>query len=356
MDINLSPQMAKEVYGGDGGSYYAWSPSELPMLRQGNIGAAKLALHKNGFAVPRYSDSSKVAYVLQGSGVAGIVLPESEEKVVAIKEGDALALPFGVVTWWYNKEDTELVVLFLGDTSKAHKAGEFTDFFLTGPNGIFTGFSTEFVGRAWDLDENNVKTLVGKQSAKGIVKLDGKISLPQPKEEHKKGMALNCLEAPLDVDIKNGGRVVVLNTKNLPLVGEVGLGADLVRIDGRSMCSPGFSCDSALQVTYIVRGSGRVQVVGVDGKRVLETTLKAGDLFIVPRFFVVSKIANNDGMEWFSIITTPNPVFTHMAGSSSVWKALSPTVLQAAFNVDPEVEKLFRSKRTADAIFFPPPN
>lgn len=356
MDIDLSPQVAKKVYGGDGGSYSAWSPSELPMLRQGNIGAAKLALQKNGFAVPRYSDSSKVAYVLQGSGVAGIVLPESEEKVVGIKEGDALALPFGVVTWWYNKEDTELVVLFLGDTSKAHKAGEFTDFFLTGPNGIFTGFSTEFVGRAWDLDENNVKTLVGKQSAKGIVKLDGKISLPQPKEEHKKGMALNCLEAPLDVDIKNGGRVVVLNTKNLPLVGEVGLGADLVRIDGRSMCSPGFSCDSALQVTYIVRGSGRVQVVGVDGKRVLETTLKAGDLFIVPRFFVVSKIANNDGMEWFSIITTPNPVFTHMAGSSSVWKALSPTVLQAAFNVDPEVEKLFRSKRTADAIFFPPPN
>jgi len=66
MDINLSPQLAKEVYGGDGGSYSAWSPSELPMLRQGNIGAAKLALHKNGFAVPRYSDSSKVAYVLQG--------------------------------------------------------------------------------------------------------------------------------------------------------------------------------------------------------------------------------------------------------------------------------------------------
>ncbi|WJX70793.1 hypothetical protein P8452_54861 [Trifolium repens] len=356
MDIDLTPQLAKQMYGGNGGSYHAWSPSELPMLREGNIGAAKLALQKNGFAIPRYSDSSKVAYVLQGSGVAGIVLPESEEKVVAIKTGDALALPFGVVTWWYNKDDTELVVLFLGDTSKAHKAGEFTDFFLTGSNGIFTGFSTEFVGRAWDLDENNVKTLVGKQSGKGIVKLEGNITLPQPKEEHKKGMTLNCLEAPLDVDIKNGGRVVVLNTKNLPLVGEVGLGADLVRLDGKAMCSPGFSCDSALQVTYIVRGSGRVQVVGVDGKRVLETTLKAGNLFIVPRFFVVSKIANDEGMEWFSIITTPNPIFTHMAGSSSVWKALSPTVLQTAFNVDADVEKLFRSKRTADAIFFPPPN
>ncbi|KAG4974063.1 Glutelin type-D 1 [Glycine soja] len=356
MEIDLSPQLAKKVYESNGGSYHAWSPSELPMLHEGNIGAAKLALQKNGFALPQYSDSSKVAYVLQGSGVAGIVLPESEEKVLAIKKGDALALPFGVITWWYNKEDTELVVLFLGDTSKAHKTGEFTDFYLTGSNGIFTGFSTEFVGRAWDLEEKDVKTLVGKQSGNGIVKLEGNINLPEPKEEHRKGMALNCEEAPLDVDIKNGGRVVVLNTKNLPLVGEVGLGADLVRLDGKAMCSPGFSCDSAFQVTYIVRGSGRAQVVGADGRRVLETTVKAGNLFIVPRFFVVSKIADSDGLEWFSIITTPNPVFTHLAGSIGTWKALSPTVLQAAFNVDAGLEQLFRSKRNADAIFFPPPN
>lgn len=198
-----------------------------------------------------------------------------------------------------------MVVLFLGDTSKAHKAGEFTDFFLTGSNGIFTGFSTEFVSRAWDLDENVVKSLVGKQLSNGIVKLDENFKMPEPNKEHRKGMALNCEEAPLDVDIEKGGRVVVLNTKNLPLVGEVGLGADLVRLDGSAMCSPGFSCDSALQVTYIVRGSGRVQVVGVDGRRVLETTVKAGNLFIVPRFFVVSKIADPDGLEWFSIITTP---------------------------------------------------
>ncbi|XP_042489323.1 glutelin type-D 1-like [Macadamia integrifolia] len=356
MDLDLSPKLAQKLYGGDGGSYFTWSSSDLPMLREANIGAAKLALQKDGFAIPRYSDSSKVAYVLQGNGIAGIVLPEAEEKVITIKEGDALALPFGVVTWWYNNQDTELVVLFLGDTSKGHKVGEFTEFYLTGSNGIFTGFSSELVSRAWDLEEDMVKALVGSQSGSGIVKLKEGVSLPEPKEEDRDGLVLNCLEAPLDVDIKNGGRVVVLNTKNLPLVGEVGLGADLVRIDRHSMCSPGFSCDAAFQVTYVVRGSGRVQVVGVDGRRVLETTLKAGYLFIVPRFFVVSKIADDDGMEWFSIITTPNPIFTHMAGSTSVWKALSPKVLEASFNVDPELENLFRSKRTADAIFFPPPN
>ncbi|KAF8010686.1 hypothetical protein BT93_J1363 [Corymbia citriodora subsp. variegata] len=354
MDLDLSPKLAKKVYGGDGGSYHAWCPSELPMLREGNIGAAKLALEKNGLALPRYSDSAKVAYVLQGCGVAGIVLPESEEKVIAIKKGDAIALPFGVVTWWYNQEDTSLVVLFLGDTSKAHKAGEFTDFFLTGSNGIFTGFTTEFVSRAWDLGEDIVKKLVGSQPGSGIVKLDDGIKMPEPKKVHRNGMVLNCEEAPLDVDIKNGGRVVVLNTQNLPLVSQVGLGADLVRLDGSAMCSPGFSCDSALQVTYIVSGSGRAQVVGVDGKRVLETTVKAGNLFIVPRFFVVSKIADPDGLAWFSIITTPNPVFTHLAGRTSAWKALSPEVLQASFNVPQDVEKAFSSKRMDSEIFFPP--
>ncbi|KAI9120084.1 hypothetical protein K1719_009053 [Acacia pycnantha] len=70
---------------------------------------------------------------------------------------------------------------------------------------------------------------------------------------------------------------------------------------------------------------------------------------------MVSKIADLDGMEWFSIITTPNPIFTHLAGSSSVCKALSLTVLQASFNVHSKLEQLFRSKRTSDAIFFHPP-
>ncbi|KAK6119165.1 hypothetical protein DH2020_047097 [Rehmannia glutinosa] len=309
MELDLTPKLAKKIYGGDGGAYYAWCPNELPMLREGNIGAAKLALEKNGFALPRYSDSAKVAYVLQGSGVAGIVLPEKEEKVLPIKKGDAIALPFGVVTWC----------------------------------------------RAWGVEESIAKTLVSSQSAKGIVKVAPTAKMPEPKKEHYNGMALNCEEAPLDVDIKDGGKVVVLNTKNLPLVGEVGLGADLVRLNGSAMCSPGFSCDSALQVTYIVRGSGRVQVVGADGKRVLETTIKAGNLFIVPRFFVVSKIADPDGMDWFSIITTPNPIFTHLAGRTSVWKALSPEVLQAAFNVPADVEQKFSSKRKAEEIFFPPP-
>ncbi|XP_037496884.1 glutelin type-B 1-like [Jatropha curcas] len=127
--IDLSPRLPKKVYGGDGGSYLAWCPSELAMLSEGNIGAAKLALEKNGFAVPRYSDSAKVAYVLQGNGEAGIVLPEKEEKVIPIKKGDAIALPFGVVTWWYNKEDTDSTLDLNGNLTFS-----FPPFFLASVN------------------------------------------------------------------------------------------------------------------------------------------------------------------------------------------------------------------------------
>ncbi|XP_068637341.1 11S globulin seed storage protein Ana o 2.0101-like [Aristolochia californica] len=354
MDVDLTPKSAQKCFGSDGGSYYSWSNSDLPMLGHAKIGAAKLALAKNGLALPSYSDSAKIAYVLQGKGRAGIVMPEaSKEKVIGIKKGDALALPFGVTTWWFNNEDTELIVLFLGDTSKGHKVGEFTNFFLTGATGLFTGFTPEFVGRAWDLDEGQVEKFVKSQTASGIVKLKDGTPMPEPKDD-RKGIVLNCEEAPLDVDIPKAGCVVVLNTQNLPMIKEVELGADLVRIQGHAMCSPGFSCDSAYQVTYIVRGSGRVQVVGPDGKRALETHLKAGNLFIVPRFFVVSKISDSDGMDWFSIITTPNPMFSHLAGRTGVWKALSPQLLQAAFNVSPDLEKVFTSKRLKDEIFFAP--
>ncbi|KAG8063632.1 hypothetical protein GUJ93_ZPchr0003g17533 [Zizania palustris] len=275
MLMDLSPKLPVKAYSSDGGAYYDCSPADLPMLSAASIGAAKLSLFAGGLALPSYSDSAKVTYVLQGKGTCGLLPEATAEKLIPVKEGDVLALPFGV---------------------------------LTGSTGIFTGFSTdtEFVARAWDLPQDAASTLVSTQPGVGIVKIKDGHRMTDPSDKDREGMKFitdKVNPAPLDVDIKNGGRVVVLNTQNLPLVKEVGLGADLVRIDDHSMCSPGFSCDSAYQVTYIVRGSGRVQVVGIDGTRVLETRAEGGCLFIVPRFFVVSKIADDTGMEWFSIIT-----------------------------------------------------
>lgn len=65
--IDLSPKFAKKVFGGNGGYYYSWFPDELAMLKEADVGAAKLCLEKYGFFLPHYSDSPKVAYVLRGT-------------------------------------------------------------------------------------------------------------------------------------------------------------------------------------------------------------------------------------------------------------------------------------------------
>ncbi|KAK9271136.1 hypothetical protein L1049_026725 [Liquidambar formosana] len=73
----------------------------------------------------------EAATVLQegSGGIVGMIFPNSsEEKVLDLKKGDAIPVPNGVVSCWYNNGDSKLVVLLLGETSKALVPGEFTFF------------------------------------------------------------------------------------------------------------------------------------------------------------------------------------------------------------------------------------
>lgn len=358
----LKPKLPNKegVKKGEGGMEEVW---EGAMLREARVGASKLTLHPFSLALPKYSDSALVCYVLQGSGLVGVVFPDTEkEQVKKVRKGDAVALPLGTFNWWHNTHVQEdLCVLSLGDTSQALKCGEFTNFYLMGRKdkvhgGIMHGFSTDFVAQAWDLDEPTVKKMLERQSGVAIVKLKAPLSIAETKEDAPGygKFVYNCEDAKKDVDVKNGGRVAVITSDNLPILHQIGLGADLVKLDPGAMCSPGFSADAAYQVTYVVRGSGRVQVVSNEGETVVDGEIKGGCFFIVPRFHVVSKRAGQDGLEWFSIITKEKPIFSHLGGKTSVWKALSADVLSASFNVDKEMEHNFRSQRMQDAIFFPP--
>jgi uncharacterized protein YjlB len=69
-------------------------------------------------------------------------------EAVPVKEGDTLALPLGVATWWHSARgaSTDLVVLFLGDTSRGDSPS------------MLTGFTTDFLGRTWDLDVQRITT------------------------------------------------------------------------------------------------------------------------------------------------------------------------------------------------------
>jgi hypothetical protein len=81
MAVDLTPRQPTKAYGGEGGAYFEWSPAELPMLGVASIGAAKLSLAAGGMSLPSYSDSAKVAYVLQGTATPPI---RSSRPVIAV--------------------------------------------------------------------------------------------------------------------------------------------------------------------------------------------------------------------------------------------------------------------------------
>lgn len=341
MEFDLSPKLPQNFYASDGGSYSVW---DVPTFYEVKVGAGRLILAPRGLALPHYADAAKIGYVLQGEAIAGFVLPGPKEKVVRLKKGDVVPLRLIVASWWYNNGDSEFIAVFLGETSKAYMPGHFTYSFLTGTNHIFLGFSTEFLSRAWNSDETTMNKLLKSQTGQVIVKVKEGINIPEPCEADAEGLVFNFKSSQSDIDVKRGGRSITLTSKNFPLLRETGLSAKYVELDSNAVCSPAYLKNAAVQMIYVVRGSSRVEIVRVDGRRVLEAKVVAGDLFVVPKFFLVSQIADEEGMEWFSVITDPQPIFSDLIGKTSLLNILSPELLEAAFNVTPDVVKHFKLK------------
>ncbi|KAB1212357.1 11S globulin seed storage protein 2 [Morella rubra] len=333
MEFDLTPKFAQKVFEGDGGAYYIWSSSEFPLLQEGKVGAGS-------------------------DGIVGMVFPNTPKEVVLkLKKGDVMPVPVGAVSWWFNQGDSELVVVFLGETSKSYSPGQFSYFFLSGAQGIMAGFSPEFVSRAYNTSIDDANKLAKSQTGVLIVKLQGGTSMPKPDEDNTNRMVYNIDDRSPDIVVKNGGQFTILTEEKFPfIIGQLELSANLVKLDAKAMYSPVYIADAAVQVIYVVKGGGQIQIVGLDGKRVLDVEVKPGHLLVVPRLFVEARLAGGDGLECFSMITSKQPVLKELAGKASVWDALSPAVLEASLHVSAELGELLKSNMGKTAILVPPPN
>ncbi|KAG5625619.1 hypothetical protein H5410_010837 [Solanum commersonii] len=81
--------------------------------------------------------------------------------------------------------------------------------------------------------------------------------------------------------LKNGGVLSSVTGKNIVLLGEVGLSANCVVLEGGAVLGPIFT----VQLSYVTKGSGRVVIVELSSKVVLDTKVEEGELFFVPKFF-----------------------------------------------------------------------
>ncbi|KVI01770.1 11-S seed storage protein, plant [Cynara cardunculus var. scolymus] len=335
MGVGKADQIGFE---GDAGEYYVWSNSKTPLLSQYKLGAGKLFLRPFGTCT------------------FGLVSPNSrEEKVLRIKKGDVIPLPSGVVSWCFNGGHTDAVMVFMGETTKALVPGQFTYFFGAGVLGFLAGFQSEFVGKTFDLDQKQSDTLINSQHGALLVKLENGTKFPEPNEHIKEKLSATIDDPSGDhIILKRGGLINSLTEKNFPTLGEIGLSAKFVRLEGNAMLAPSYVTNGSIQIRYVGKGSGWIRVVGSEGKPALDNRVEEGDLFIVPQYFATAEIADECGMEVFSIITSSNPIFGELAGSNSVWNALSPVVLRSTLNVSEEFEEVFKSKNTKSITIVPP--
>ncbi|XP_022149158.1 13S globulin basic chain-like [Momordica charantia] len=170
----------------------------------------------------------------------------------------------------------------------------------------------------------------------------------------KQRSGFNIYDAVPDARLEAGGSVTAVTEDKFPFIGKSGLTAVLEKLEANAVRAPVYVADPSVQLIYVSRGSGRIRVGGFLGK--MDSEVKAGQLVLVPKYFAVGKVAGDEGMECFSIITTTHPLIEELGGKDSIFGSLSAQVFQVSFNVTAEFEKLLRSKITKASPLVPPSN
>ncbi|KAJ3692886.1 hypothetical protein LUZ60_011981 [Juncus effusus] len=356
MAVDLSPKTGNALFDSDAGAYYAWTGANQPILKEKNLCAGRLVLKPLSLAMPHYSDSQKFAFVLEGTAIGGVVLAgESKERVTNLKKNDLIVLPLGNLTWLYNESDSDFSIILLGDTDVSVHPGDFSYFLLSGAINICNGLSTEFLTKAWTINETQAHTLFKSQPALLVTKLKEKLQGIKPHEQDKKGIAVHVNSVRPEVEVKNAGHVITITSANISTLKEAGFCVSVTKLEPKAMRSPGFGPDAAVQEIYVMKGSGHVQIVGTNGLNVVNQEVKEGSLFVVPSLFVLSVVAGSEGMEWISLIKTSKPFYHCLTGKSSFFNILTPQVLQAALGADSELVNDLKAKGGTNGLLIPPP-
>jgi hypothetical protein len=237
--------------------------------------------------------------------VVGMILPNTKKEIVLkIKKGDVIPVPVGGVSWWFNDGDSNLNIIFLGETSTAHVPGEISYFFLCGLQGFLGSFSSDLISKIYNFNKDEVNKLTQSQKGAVMIKIEKDKPMPKPQLDLTKDFVYDIDAKAPEIEVQNVGLVTTLTEKEFPFIKDVGLSVIRVKLEPNAIKAPSNLITPGVQLIYISRGSGKIEIVGLSGKRVLDSEVKAGHLIVVPQFFVVAQIAGEGGLESFSIVTS----------------------------------------------------
>ncbi|KAL5998682.1 hypothetical protein ACLOJK_009626 [Asimina triloba] len=383
--------------------YYDESNDQLDCA---GVSVVKYIINPNGLLLPSYDSAPGLAYIIQGEGLAGTIVPgcpetyqsrggqrqeegegESEDehqKVRRFRRGDAYALSEAVAHWFYNHGKEDVVILVVLDTSNpanqlnqnlrtfrlagAHQVGD-------GQQGseqqqqqqqarcVFSGLDLDLLAEVLGVSRETAKKLQDCEDfEKGpIVNVKNGLRLVTPSTaadeegQGRRGLKLNGLEEafcnarikenidrPNQADVYNprAGRITILNSHKLPILGYLGLNAERLVLYRNALVAPHWHIN-AHSVIYCTGGNARVQIVGNDGKAVFDGQLRKEELVVVPQGFVLLIQAGDEGFEYVAIKTNDNALTSPIVGQTSVIRAIPNGVLRNSYQItDDEAQRL----------------
>lgn len=365
---DLQVDRPQEIIRTEGGSIHGWRSH---ILRCAQVAMHETTLEENGLAIPKYMDVPSVTYVVEGCGIVGIAYPHKGEfrqkyYVRRVTAGDVIAVPQGVVFWLYNNGKEQQRVMCVSETSKATKPGVSSKpFFLSGAKkrdvgGLLHGFSEDTLAEALGVNQSTVRKLRTSQKEVAITKTRRKIHLPFPEhtQHYENDVAgeftFTLRGSKADLIVENGGWLSMVTRNKLPVLAHVGMSAVRVNLEPDAMMAPMWS-SNAHQIFRALRGNGRIEVSSNAGDKLLHTDLKENEVVVVPKFCPSTIVADEDGLELITIMTSDSPAMSYFAGANSVYKGIPPQVVAEAFGIDLEEELDIRGRRTRQEVILPPP-
>ncbi|EXB98567.1 Vicilin-like antimicrobial peptides 2-2 [Morus notabilis] len=385
---------------------------------QGPMRIGFIMMEPKTLFVPQYLDSSLIIFIRRGEAKLGFIYKDqlAERR---LKIGDVYRIPAGSAFYLVNTgEGQRLHIICSIDTSESLTFGSFQSFFVGGginPTSVLSGFDSEILENAFNVTHAELKEFLTSQQEGPIVYISDSRSpklwskflelKESEKLEHLKKMVgfddeeeeeeysggekkeeeiwswrkllgsvfSNREKRPEDVkgkgkspdsynlydrkpDFKNNyGWSVALDETSYSPLRKSGFGVYLVNLTAGSMMAPHIN-PRATEFGIVLRGSGNIQIVYPNGSLAMNTDVKEGDVFWVPRYFPFCQIASRTGpMEFFGFSTSARknrPQF--LVGASSILRSMRGPELAAAFGLtEDRLRNITDAQR--EAVILPSP-
>lgn len=376
--LELDLRWPQEEFHFEGGSIRIWRRDVIAFPDK-QLDVSEITFKEDGLLLPQYADADGISYVLQGTGKLGVVTPSEggllHSTIRRVQQGDVVAIPKGVVFWWYNDGYGEHRIFCASDTSGGVNPGLYHQFSLAGAQedrfgGLLHGFSAKTLASAWDFDKDMVTRLLESQNGTTIVKSPRRIRLPDPRRmgfqsshadtEAKQSNYLGFSEFRYnlnreypDLYVKRGGWKKGADESNLPVLQKVGMSALRVGLESNAVEAPLYF-SNANQLVYIIHGTGRVEVSSNDGESILAKKVRAGAIFTIPKFAPSIKVAGDEGLSFLTFLTSSRPLPSYLVGFNSLYEGIPTQVMAEALDVDESTLLQVQQRRKNDEIILPP--